>query len=228
VRAFRASVILLMAILAACSGTTEPTAAPTAAATPSLANSTGTTAPSEGAEPTEPPVQPCGSGEPPCALPAGAYTTSAFTLTMPAGWLKWTETTEGGELYPAAAATGGIHWMIDPHLPADPSTTPATGAAVRAAMATLFPDATASEVSATAVGGAPAETFDLALGDNDPTEYLAVTTSNFRLGPGEKARFIVAKRGADTVIIVVDAFSSADFDDVVAFTKPLLDSLVWG
>jgi len=163
----------------------------------------------------------------PCTLPAGPYRTSAFTVTMPSPWVKWTETVQGGELYPSAAATGGIHWMVNPHLPADPSSRPATATDLRTAMAALFEDATASDVSPTRLGGKAAESFDLALGDNDPTEYLAVDSSNFRLGPGEKARFLVARHGSDTVVIVIDAFSSADFDDVVKLTKPLLDSLSW-
>jgi hypothetical protein len=231
VRGVRATVLLFGTVLAGCTSAPAHTAAPmTALATHVPASVAITAAPTEQPELTDPPPSPCGlsgSGEPACTLSAGAYATSAFTVTLPSPWVKWAETTQGGELYPSAGAIGGILWMVNPHRTDDVSTTPATAADVRAAMADLFKDATASDVTATTLGGNPAETFDLALGDNDPTQYLAVDSSNFRLGPREKVRFIVARHGADTVVIVVDAFTSAAFDDVVVLTKPLLDSLVW-
>jgi hypothetical protein len=122
---------------------------------------------------------------------------------------------------------GGVHWMIDPKpgvttsLPLDSAT------AIRRYLVTSFTGSTATGVTKVRLGGRDGQTFDYSLHAAQAIPYLAIEEDEFRLGPGEKARFLVVPRGGHVIVLVLDAFAEEDFDALVALVQPILGSLRW-
>lgn len=232
--------LLLIFVLVSCTGSSEESAA---SAEESVAGSDAASAAasegpsvdasaaaSEGASGTTGEL--CAVGFETCTLESGTYSSSPFepefTFSLDDGWTNeraWPDgggiSKDGGAFYWASGTARGtvaneeveIAGGVDGFV-----------AFLRALAATGM---TVSEATAVDVGGAAGQQVDVESNDVDAQGLFFLAEDRFNLVAGEKARFIVLDVGGETVVLIVDAFEAADFDEVAATIQPIVDSVAW-
>jgi hypothetical protein len=212
------------------SGAESPTNAPTASASAAAA----TTAPSA------PAASAAGGGGglcakefEPCPISAGTYTTDAFeypfTFTIQGDdWSNDRNWAHGGSMTKAGAnsflwASGVVSGRVGEEV-VDIGPTPADFIAHLA----KFDGFTVSEPVPVTVDGVSGSQVDVLSNDVQAGGMFLLPEDGFNLSPGEKTRFLVLDQDGSTVILFVESFAAATFDDFMTEVgQPLLDGLTW-
>lgn len=185
----------------------------------------------------------------PPALPAGTYTSTAFqppvTFTVPDGWWKPSDRADYLSLMPVTSDLAGIHLFRDP-LPAsqDPTcpTTAEPGVATTsvalAAWIRSLPGLIVSNPRLAEVGGLRGTEIDVAIrADWTASCPFAngLPTVPLFVGAGGNLRWVIAGSerlrlslldvpGGGTVVVDIDAFDGALWDDLLAAATPIVRS----
>jgi hypothetical protein len=193
-----------------------------------LVTSVPTSAPSPTTAPSVTVGELCAHEYTGCEIPAGTYSTRPFihpfTFTIDEPWANNRAWPEGGEIgLPVGAADRAFQW--------------ATKVFVRSGNAIDSPEDliatlkglngfTVSDTVSTTIGGAPAVQVDVVTSASVPG-YLRIPNDALNVDAGEKLRFFALQRDGALVVLILDAYKKAAFDDFIAASKPLIDSIVW-
>jgi hypothetical protein len=203
---------------------------------------------SGGAAPSTAPVATGPAGSP---LPAGTYTSKAFTpavtYTLPAGWQNIDDLATYLSLNPFANDAVGIHFFKDPPPMSQATGCPsATEVAVGTSSADLVkwirarPGLTVSQPAIATIDGLPATQIDVRIIDGwtdscpfangIPTVPLFYRpgTDGYRwvIAGSERLRlYFVDVPGVGLVVVDIDAFDGSQFDALAQLAKPIVDSL---
>ena len=224
--------ITLVIGLAACSGqgdgsSSAPSAGESTALSPSpaeSASSSASDATGEGAL--------CAVGHEPCPLEAGTYSSApfepAFTFAIDDGWQNDRAFADGGGI---SKETGGIYWGSgvsggtvageEVEIGASPEDFVDFLQTLEAAGVTV------SEPAPASVDGVEGQQVDVESNDVDVPELYFIDEDQFNLVANEKARFIVLDKDGETVLLIIDAFTTADFDDWLDTAEPVMESISW-
>jgi len=168
----------------------------------------------------------------PCPLEPGTYSAApfepAFTFLLEDEWVNDIAVADAGAL---SQQMGGIFW-----------TSGVTRGTVGVAGVTIEPTAggfvaflqslsatgmTVSAPTPTTVDLVEGQQIDVATNDVRASGLYFAASDTFNLGPGEKARFIVLDHAGVTVVLVLEAFAEADFDQWLETVAPVVESISW-
>ena len=174
----------------------------------------------------------CAVDHTPCALEGGTYSAApfepAFSFTIEGSWQNDRAFADGGGI---SQDTGGIYWASGVERGRLGDEEVEIGATPEQFIAFLqslsLAGATISAQSEQSVGDYSGASVDVESGDEPLPGLYLIDADAFNLAPNEKARFIVLDVEGETVVFVVDAFASADFDAWLATAQPVLDSVTW-
>ena len=174
----------------------------------------------------------CNEGQEPCPLEPGTYSAApfepAFTFLLEDEWVNDIAVADAGAL---SQQMGGIFW-----------TSGVTRGTVGGAGVTIEPTAggfvaflqslsatgmTVSAPTPTTVDLVEGQQIDVATNDVRASGLYFAASDTFNLGPGEKARFIVLDHAGVTVVLVLEAFAEADFDQWLETVAPVVESISW-
>ncbi len=199
----------------------------------------------------------CGAGATaapsgPSALPAGTYTSRLFqppvTFTLPAGWWNPSDTAGYFVLQPVTSDLTGIHLFRDPQ-PAsqDPSCPTSAEPGVGSTSIELvtwirgLPGLVVSAPRIVTVGGLRGTEIDVAIAEGWTTSCPfanGLPTVPLFVGDGGQLRWVIAGSerlrlslldvpGGGTVVVDVDAFDGALWDQLLAAATPIVQSFVF-
>lgn len=188
----------------------------------------------------------------PTALPAGTYTSRAFqppvTYTVPDGWWNPSDTPGYLALQPVASNQIGIHLFRDPQPasqdPACPTTAePGVGTTSIALAAWIrgLPGLTVSAPRIATVGGLRGTEIDVEIADGWTASCSfanGLPTVPLFVGDGGTLRWVIAGSerlrlslldvpGGGTVVVDIDAFEGALWDQLLAAATPIVQSFVF-
>jgi hypothetical protein len=222
----RSALLVVAMLLVGCgnvggSATASSSGAAESSAAASASSSEGTTAGSL-----------CAVDHTPCELPGGTYSAApfepAFSFTIEGSWQNDRAFSDGGGI---SQDTGGIYWASGVERGRLGDEEVEIGATPEQFIAFLqslsLAGATVSAQSEQSVGDHSGASVDVESGDEPLPGLYLIDADAFNLAPNEKARFIVLDVEGETVVFVVDAFASADFDAWLATAQPVLDSVTW-
>jgi len=186
------------------------------------------------------------------ALPAGTYTARAFqpafSYTVPAGWANGSDTTDYFELRPAGTDIVGIYLFRGPLAASQDRTCPdagetgvGTSSADLAAWIRGLKGLTVSAPRLAAVGGLRGTELDIQIADGWtfscpfanglPTVPLFIgANGNFRwvVAGTERLRLdLLDGPDGTTIVVDVDAFDGALFEDLLFAAAPIVRSIVF-
>lgn len=223
----------ILALLTACGGASTESSSTEEASAPDNAGPSASASPSEPGE-----SEAAGAGElcavefETCPLDAGTYSSSPFdpefTFVVDDGWTNeraWPDgggvSKEGGAVYWISGVTTG---MVAEH-------EIEIGADVEGFMTFLQSleavGMTVSEATEVEVDGAAGMQIDVETNEVEAPGLMAMESDSFNLAPGETARFLVLDVDGETVVLIIDAFLSEDFESVVAIGEPVIASIRW-
>ena len=165
-----------------------------------------------------------------CPLPAGTYRadpfTPAFTFALEGDWINDRAWPDGGGV---STDTGGFFWASDVKAGIQNGVEVEFEPTVEAFAAHLhgFDGWDVQDADPAIVDGLEATVIDVASRDVDGRGMYLVANDAFNLAPGEKARFLLLERDGRLVVLVIDAFKEADFEDVLERVRPVVDSIRW-
>lgn len=228
------SAALLPLVLAACTGTTgespatdEATASATASQSPAASDSVPASA-SAGGE-----GELCAVEFETCPLEAGTYSVAPFeppfTFAVDAGWTNERAWPDAGGV---SKGDGAFYWASGVEAGTVGSEEVEIGATVDDFVAFLASleaiGMTVSEASEVTVDGAAGQQVDVESNDVDAPGLFSLDDDQFNLVPDEKARFLVVERDGETVVFIIDAFTTDAFDSWIETAQPVVDSVSWG
>ncbi len=224
--------IILVLGLAGCSGqgdasSTAPGAEESTALSPSAAESASSSASSGGGVGAL-----CAEGHEPCPLEAGTYSSApfepAFTFTIDDDWLNDRAFADGGGI---SKETGGIYWASGVSGGTVAGEEVEIGASPEEFVAFLqtleVAGMTVSEPTPASVDGVEGQQVDVAANDVEAPALYFIEEDQFNLVANEKARFIVLEKDGETLILIIDSFTAADFDEWLATAEPVMESIRW-
>lgn len=221
--------LVLAILLAACSGTAvQPTGAtpsPTQGASPEIQAS-----PSETSEAGDGAL--CAQGHEPCPLEPGTYSSAPFEpefmFTVDAGWQNDRAYADGGGI---SKGVGGLYWAsgVSGGTVGDEEVeigaTPDEFLAFLQSLAAV--GMTVSEPTRTTVDGIEGQQLDVTSNEVEAFGLFFLAEDQFNLAPDEKARFIALDKDGDTVVLILDSFEAAGFDDWLETVGPVVESISW-
>ena len=223
--------LILVIGLAGCTGQGDPTSS-----APSAAESTAPNAsPDESAQASESAAAEgslCAVEHEPCPLEAGTYSSApfepAFMFTIDDGWMNDRAFADGGGI---SKEIGGIYWASGVSAGTVAGEEVEIGASADDFVAFLqgleVAGMTVSEPTPASVDGVEGQQIDVDSNDVDAPALYFIEEDQFNLVANEKARFIILDKDGEAVILIVDSFTSADFDEWVDTAQPVLDSIRW-
>ena len=222
--------MILVIVLGGCSG--QGDASSTA---PSVAESIAPSAsPAESAPASEVAGEGvlCAEGHEPCPLEAGTYSSApfepAFMFTIDDGWLNDRAFADGGGI---SKEVGGIYWASAVSGGTIAGEEVEIGASAADFVTFLqgleVTGMTVTEPTPASVDGVDGQQVDVESNDVDAPALYFIEEDQFNLVANEKARFIVLDKDGETVILIVDSFTTADFDEWLDTAQPVLDSIHW-
>ncbi len=187
----------------------------------------------------------------PSSLPAGTYTSKAFTpavtYTLPAGWENPNDASDYLDLLPAGSDVGGIYLFRDPQPASQDSACPQSPAPgiIAKDSTTLMnwirgrPGLTVSTPTLVTVGGLPGVELDVAIkegwknscpfANNLPSVPLfALTGSQYpwTIAGTERLRMDLLDRpGGGTIVVDIDAFDGSVVQSLVEAATPIVRSM---
>ena len=234
VRALLPAMLLLVLLTTACSGQGSASIPsdelqseqPSAAASPSSAGSPPSLSPSTGTGAL------CAVGHEPCPLEPGEYTAAPFqpnfSFTIDEGWTNDRAFADGGGI---SQQSGGIYWASGVSAGRIGEEDIDIGASVDDFIAYLQGleaiGMTVSEPEPVTVDGVSGQQVDVQSNEAEAPGLYQIAEDVFHLVPDETARFLVLDKDGETVLLIVDSFSSDGFDDWVETAHPVLDSIRW-
>ncbi len=91
-----------------------------------------------------------------------------------------------------------------------------------------FPGFTMTEPVPVTVDGISGSKVDILSNGVEAPGMFVIPEDAFNMGPGEKIRFIALDKDGATVILMVNSFVAADFDQFDSEVgQPMLDGLTW-
>lgn len=235
-------VIGALVLVAACGGTTSPSAAgsasspETSASTEpsSVAPATASPSASAVASPSDSPVAAaklCAKEFEACPLPAGTYRAApfepGFTFTTEGDdWVNQRAWPHGGGV---TYADGAFFWMAgdmvgnldDKHVEIG------DGANDFVSFLGRPKDWKVQEPVPITIDGISGVAVDTVTGPKARQGLLTFPEDQFNTDPKEKIRWIILEKDGTRVIFLLDAFKEADFDAVSARVQPIIDSVDW-
>jgi hypothetical protein len=212
-----------------------PSPSPSQVASPSASPSAAAESPSPPAPSPSPSVVAadalCAHEFTTCEIAAGTYSTAPFvhpfSFTVAEAWQNNRAWPHGGEI---AQPIGGFDWIsgltsgnggtTNATLGVDPD--PAAFIQFLKSLGGL----TVSGPTDVTIGGLAAQQLDVETSEQI-LGILQFPEDAWNVDVGEKIRFFVLEIEGDTVVLIVDAYTVAAFDDFVALTQPLVDSITW-
>lgn len=203
--------------------TGSPSATATRAATP-----LPTDPPSAG----EPAGALCAEGHEPCPLEAGTYSAApfepGFTFTIHDAWQNDRAFADGGGI---SMGVGGIFWASGVSSGTVGGEEVEIGASAADFVTFLQSLAaigvTVSEPQPASVGGVEGQQLDVETNDIDLPGLYLVEEDTFNLTADEKARFIVLDMDGEAIILIIDSYAAAGFDDWLETAEPVVESIAW-
>jgi hypothetical protein len=226
----RIGIIAVTLVVTGCQGATTssvPSVAPPSTTLVPSAEPTATATPTPGptASPPPSPTGPaalCAEGfAAPCTLDAGAYTTApfeaAFSFVLSSAWQNDRAWPHGGEIFLPAGAVqwgSGVKEGSVKGVRLDIGPTPADFFAV-------------SDAIPVTIGGVSGQQVDVLTNTIEAPGIFLIEEDAYNLAAGEKVRFYVLDKGGTTVVLTMDAFKAAEFDDFAVDAQPVIDSIAW-
>ena len=226
---------LLLTLLAGCAGTGAESGATAESRLPTSEQESASTP----AAPSEPgSTGGAGEGElcavefETCPLEAGTYTVApfqpTFTFTLDDGWTNERAWPDAGGL---SKGDGAFYWAsgVEAGTVGSEEVEIAAGAGEFLAFLASLESIgmTVSEATDVTVDGASGQQIDVASNDVEAPGLFSLDNDQFNLVPEEKARFIVVERDGETVVFILDAFTTEAFDAWIETARPVLDSVRW-
>ncbi len=233
---------LMIGLLAtsACAATATPSPASAVSGSPSAAVSapaaTGSPSPTAASAATPVPstdvLTLCAGGQsdPTCDLAPGTYSAQpfepGFRFTISDTWRNERKYADGGSISQGDAA---ILWAsgVKSGTADGAEVNIAAGSAGFIAFLGQIDGFTMSAPSPTLIDGVDGVQVDVETNATDATGIFSIENDMMNLAPGEKVRFILLDKDGTTMIFMVDAFQSADFETFLAKAQPVVDSLTW-
>lgn len=223
--------LLGLAILLAGCGSTS-----TDATDPPASRDAGSTEPASSLAPSQAATDEgvlCADGHTPCEITAGTYTAAPFepnfSFTIDDPWQNDRAFADGGGI--SKGSDGGIFWASDVSLGTMDGAQVEIGASVDDFVAFLqgfeAVGMTVSEPMPVTVDGASGQQVDVTTNEAAAPGLYLVAEDAFNLVPGEKARFLILDKDGETVLLIIDSFTTEGFDDWVATAQPVIDSIAW-
>lgn len=174
----------------------------------------------------------CAEGHQPCPIEAGTYTAAPFepnfSFTIDEGWQNDRAFADGGGI---SQETGGIFWASGVGEGTVDGEPVEIGASVDDFVTFLQAfealGMTVSEPTPVTVDGVRGQQVDVATNEAEAPGLYLIAEDQFNLVPGEKARFLVLDRDGETVLLIIDSYTTEGFDDWVATAQPVIDSITW-
>jgi hypothetical protein len=207
---------------AAAPATVAPTAAPSSAPSSSPAAEAN---PSAGAA-----LALCAMTPEPCPLVAGTYSTQPFVFpylfTIDAEWTNDRAWPHGGEIY---LPTGAVQWASGVTKGSRDGTQLTIGQTPADFVDFLRKQKgfTVSQPTPVTIGGVAGQSVDLLTNEIRERGIYMIAEDVANVDPGEKIRFFLVPMSDDMVIMTIDAFKAAGFDDFAAQAQPVIDSIEW-
>jgi len=233
--AARVAALMLGLVMTACTGEGSASEAASAAPGSEPPRASASVSP---AESTEAPASAtgegalCAVGHETCPLEAGTYTAAPFepnfAFTIDDGWTNDRAFADGGGI---SQESGGIYWASGVEAGRIGEEDIEIGASTDDFVIFLrgfeAVGMSVSEPTPITVDGVSGQQVDVESNEAEAPGLYQIAEDSFNLVPGEKARFLVLDKGGETVILIIDAFASDDFDDWVETAQPVLDSISW-
>lgn len=174
----------------------------------------------------------CAVGHEPCPIEAGTYTATPFepdfSFTVDEGWQNDRAFADGGGI---SKPEGGVFWASGVATGTIGEEEVEIGASVDDFVTFLRGfDAvgmTVSEPTPVTVDGVDGQQIDVASNEAEAPALYRIAEDQFNLVPDEKARFLVLDKDGETVLLIIDSFTTEGFDDWVATAQPVVDSISW-
>jgi hypothetical protein len=231
-----------LVLVAACGGTTSPSAAGSASSPEastsgepsSAAPATASPSASVVASPTDSPVAAgklCAKEFEACPLPAGTYRAAPFEpgftfTTEGADWVNQRAWPHGGGVNYVDGAffwmAGSMDGMIDDkHVDIGDSADDFVSFLGRPT------DWKVDDPRPITIDGVAGVAVDTVTGPKARPGLLHFPEDAFNTDPKEKIRWIILEKDGTRVIFLLDAFKEANFDAVSARVQPIIDSIAW-
>ncbi len=174
----------------------------------------------------------CAVDHQPCPIEAGTYTAAPFEpnflFTVEDGWQNDRAFADGGGI---SMDTGGIFWASGVAEGTVGGEQMEIGASVDDFVSFLQGfeaiGMTVSEPEPVTVDGVSGQQVDVQTNEAEAPALYLVAEDQFNLVPGEKARFLVLDKEGETVLLIIDSFTTEGFDDWVATAQPVIDTISW-
>jgi hypothetical protein len=175
----------------------------------------------------------CAEGHSPCQIPAGTYTAAPFepdfSFTIEEPWQNDRAFADGGGI--SLGSAGGIFWASQVSRGTVGGEEVEIGGSVDDFVSFLQRfealGLTISDPTPVTVDGATGQQVDVTTNQAEAPALYLVAEDAFNLVPGEKARFMVLDKDGETVLLIIDSFTTDGFDSWVAAAQPVLDTIVW-
>jgi hypothetical protein len=174
----------------------------------------------------------CAVGHEPCPIEAGTYTAAPFepnfSFSVDDGWQNDRAFADGGGI---SKTDGGIFWASG----VASGTIGGEEVEIEASVDDFVTflqgfEAIGMTVSAptpVTVDGVSGQQIDVAANEAEAPALYHIAEDQFNLVPGEKARFLVLDKDGETVLLIIDSFTTEGFDDWLATAQPVIDSISW-
>jgi hypothetical protein len=229
-RAAIVATAFIAAVAAACNaGGTSPSAgAPTSAASGSPATAAPVPSASQGASGSS--LALCAVTPGPCELAAGTYSTAPFVFpfefTVGAGWTNDRDWPHGGEIY---LPIGAVQWASGVVKGTSGGSTTPIGPTPADFVAFLHkePGFTVGVPTPVTIGGLGGQSVDLTTNGVAVQGLYFFAEDAANVDAGEKIRYFLLPKGTDMVVMTMDAFKAAQFEEFAAQAQPVIDSIMW-
>jgi hypothetical protein len=174
----------------------------------------------------------CAVGHEPCPIEAGTYTAAPFepnfSFTVDEGWQNDRAFADGGGI---SKPEGGFFWASGIASGTIGGEEIEIGASVDDFVTFLHGfeaiGMTVSESTSVTVDGISGQQIDVEANDAEAPALYRLAEDQFNLVPGEKARFLVLDKDGETVLLIVDSFTTEGFEDWLRTAQPVVDSISW-
>jgi hypothetical protein len=175
----------------------------------------------------------CAEGHTPCQIPAGSYTAAPFvpnfSFAIAEPWQNDRAFADGGGI--SLGSAGGIFWASQVSRGTVGGEEVAIGGSVDDFVSFLQRfealGVTVSDPTPVTVDGVSGQQVDVATNEAEAPGLYLVAEDAFNLVPGEKARFMVLEKDGETVLLIIDSFTTDGFDEWIATAQPVLDTIAW-